>query len=99
VLAKWLATHPQILLLDEPTRGIDIHAKSEIYTLMKALAAQGIGILMASSELPEILAVSDRVMVLCEGRLTATIPIEDASETEILKHAIQQKAPIHESIQ
>ena len=75
VLAKWLATNPKILLLDEPTRGIDINAKTEIYKLMKSLAAEGMGIIMVSSELPEILAVSDRVLVMCEGELTASIPV------------------------
>lgn len=90
VLAKWLATNPQVLLLDEPTRGIDINAKAEIYKLMKSLAAQGKGIVMVSSELPEILAVSDRVLVMCEGELTATIPIEEATEAGILKFAIHK---------
>jgi ribose transport system ATP-binding protein len=90
VLAKWLATKPKILLLDEPTRGIDIHAKYDIYKLMKKLAAEGIGIVMVSSELPEILAVSDRVLVMCEGELTATFAIEQCSEATILKHAINK---------
>ena len=90
VLAKWLATNPRILLLDEPTRGVDINAKSEIYKLMKSLAAEGMGIIMVSSELPEVLAVSDRVLVMCEGELTASIPIEDATEAKILKHAIHK---------
>jgi ribose transport system ATP-binding protein len=79
-----------VLLLDEPTRGIDINAKSEIYKLMKVLAGEGMGIIMVSSELPEILAVSDRVLVMCEGTLTASIPIEDASEAEIMKYAIHK---------
>jgi ribose transport system ATP-binding protein len=90
VLAKWLATDPKILLLDEPTRGIDINAKAEIYKLMKSLANEGMGIVMVSSELPEILAVSDRVLVMCEGELTASIPIEQATEAGILKHAIHK---------
>jgi ribose transport system ATP-binding protein len=90
VLAKWLATNPKVLLLDEPTRGIDINAKTEIYKLMKSLAAEGMGIIIVSSELPEILAVSDRVLVMCEGELTANIPIEKASESEILKYAIHK---------
>ena len=90
VLAKWLATNPKILLLDEPTRGIDINAKAEIYKLMKTLSAEGMGILMVSSELPEILAISDRVLVMCEGELTASIAIENATETEILKNAIHK---------
>jgi ribose transport system ATP-binding protein len=88
VLSKWLATNPKILLLDEPTRGIDINARYEIYKLMTALAAKGIGIIMVSSELPEILAVSDRVLVIAEGKLTAEMPIEKATETNILKAAI-----------
>ena len=90
VLAKWLATNPKILLLDEPTRGIDINAKAEIYKLMKSLAGEGMGIIMVSSELPEILAVSDRVLVMCEGELTASIPIENATEQAILKYAIHK---------
>lgn len=90
VLAKWLATHPKILLLDEPTRGIDIKAKSEIYQLMKLLASDGIGIIMVSSELPEILAVSDRILVMCEGELSATVATARASEAEILKFAIHK---------
>jgi ribose transport system ATP-binding protein len=90
VIAKWLATNPKILLLDEPTRGIDINAKSEIYKLMKTLAAEGMGIIMVSSELPEILAVSDRVLVMCEGELTANLQIENTNEQEILKHAIHK---------
>jgi ribose transport system ATP-binding protein len=90
VLAKWLATNPQVLLLDEPTRGIDINAKAEIYKLMKSLAAKGMGIVMVSSELPEILAVSDRILVLCEGQLTASIPIEEATEVNILQKALHK---------
>lgn len=90
VLAKWMATHPQILLLDEPTRGIDINAKAEIYKLIKMLADEGMGIIMVSSEMPEILGVSDKVLVMTEGQLTATIPIEEATEATILKHAIHK---------
>ena len=90
VLAKWLATKPQVLMLDEPTRGIDINAKAEIYKLMKSMATQGMGIVMVSSELPEILAVSDRVLVLCEGQLTANIPIEEATEAALLKYALHK---------
>lgn len=89
VLAKWLATNPRILLLDEPTRGIDINARFEIYSLMKKLAAAGMAILLVSSELPEILTASHRVLVMAEGRLTANIPIAEATESNILKHAIQ----------
>lgn len=89
VLAKWLATNPVILLLDEPTRGIDLNAKAEIYDLIRNLASEGMGIIMVSSELPEILAVSDRILVLAGGELTACIPAENATEENILQHAIQ----------
>jgi len=88
VLAKWLATKPRVLLLDEPTRGIDINAKNEIYKLVMQLARAGLGILVVSSELPEILALSDRVLVLAEGCLTAEIPANEATEDNILKAAI-----------
>lgn len=88
ILAKWLATKPKILLLDEPTRGIDINAKAEIYKLIKELADAGLGIIMVSSELPEILAVSDRVLVLSEGKLTGDFGIEEATEEKLLKVAI-----------
>lgn len=88
VIAKWLATKPKIFLLDEPTRGIDVNAKNEIYKLVLELAAQGMGIIMVSSELPEILAVSDRVLVMAEGSITAQIPINEATEASILKAAI-----------
>jgi len=90
VLAKWLATKPAILLLDEPTRGVDINAKTEIYKLMKSLAEQGLGIIMVSSELPEIIAVSDSVLVLCEGEITASLAIETTNEQEILSYAIHK---------
>jgi rhamnose transport system ATP-binding protein len=72
VLAKWLETAPKILILDEPTRGIDVGAKAEIYALMSALAQQGLAILMISSELPEVLGMSDRVMVMSGGRVVTT---------------------------
>lgn len=88
ILGKWLATNPKILLLDEPTRGIDINAKSEIYKLIQELAASGLGIIMVSSELPEILAVSDRVLVLSEGKLTGDFDINDATEESLLTAAI-----------
>lgn len=90
VLAKWMATKPKVLLLDEPTRGVDVQAKSEIYALMKQLAAEGMGIVMVSSELPEILAVSDRVLVMCEGTLTASVPIEEATEAGLLAYALHK---------
>jgi ribose transport system ATP-binding protein len=88
VLAKWLATKPKVLMLDEPTRGIDINAKNEIYKLILQLAEEGLGIIVVSSELPEILAISDRILVLTEGSLTAEFTIGEASEENILRAAI-----------
>ncbi len=86
IIARWLLVEPKLLLLDEPTRGIDVGAKSEIYQLIRRLAGQGRAILMTSSELPELLAVADRILVLCEGRLTAIIPRAEATE-EAIMHA------------
>ena len=74
VIAKWLARDCEILFFDEPTRGIDVGAKNEIYKLLNALAAQGRAIVMISSELPEILRMSHRIAVMCEGRLTGELP-------------------------
>jgi ribose transport system ATP-binding protein len=90
VLAKWLATQPKVLLLDEPTRGIDINAKKEIYTLMDELAAAGLGVVFVSSELPEILAVSDRILVMSEGRKTAEFERAEANEENLMKAALPQ---------
>ncbi len=88
VLAKWLARKPKILMLDEPTRGIDINAKNEIYKLILQLANEGLGIIVVSSELPEILAVSDRILVMTEGAITAEFAARKATEDNILKAAI-----------
>lgn len=84
VLAKWLLTKPRILLLDEPTRGIDVGAKAEIYRLIHTLAQEGMGIIVVSSELPEILGVSDRILTFCEGRLTGEFPREEATQEKLL---------------
>ena len=83
-----MATNPKVLLLDEPTRGIDINSKREIYTLIDELAGQGLGVVMVSSELPEILAIADRIVVLSEGRKTAEFSRADATEERILKAAL-----------
>ena len=90
VLAKWLATEPKVLLLDEPTRGIDINAKREIFTLIDELARSGLGVVMVSSELPEILGLADRIMVLCEGRQTAEFERGEATEEMIVKAALPE---------
>jgi ABC-type sugar transport system ATPase subunit len=89
ILARWLLIGPRVLLLDEPTRGIDVGAKAEIYALIRRLVGQGMAILMTSSELPELLTVSDRIIVLCEGRLTAELPRSEATEEAIMHAATQ----------
>jgi len=88
VMAKWMATEPQIFILDEPTRGIDVGAKKEIYRLMDELVAQGCSILMISSELKEILGMSDRIYVMHEGRITAEYSRQDATQEKILQSAM-----------
>lgn len=87
VLAKWLSTEPQLLIVDEPTRGIDVGTKSEVHRLISDLAAQGIAILMISSELPEVLGMADRVVVMCEGRVTATLDRAEATPESVMHAA------------
>ena len=84
VLARWLATEPKLLILDEPTHGVDVGAKAEIYALIRGLAAQGIAILLISSELPEILDLSDRIVVMREGRVAGVVPRAGANEQAIM---------------
>ena len=80
VLSKWLARRPTVLIVDEPTRGIDVGAKAEVHRLLSDLAGQGVAVLMISSELPEILGMADRVLVMHEGRLTAELSRQEATE-------------------
>jgi len=84
VLSKWLFTDPQVLILDEPTRGIDVGAKFEIYSIMNDLAAQGRGIVMISSEMPELLGMCDRIYVMNEGRIVGELSAEEASQERIM---------------
>jgi ABC-type sugar transport system ATPase subunit len=88
VLAKWLAARSHVLILDEPTRGIDVGAKSEIYAIMRQLADEGVGILFISSELPEILGVSDRILVMRRGRIAAEFDAAEATEERIMRAAV-----------
>ncbi len=90
VIAKWLARDCEILFFDEPTRGIDVGAKNEIYKLLNTLAAQGRAIVMISSELPEILRMSHRIAVMCEGRLTGELPAEGTTQEDIMRLATQR---------
>lgn len=88
VLARWLAERIKVVLFDEPTRGIDVGAKSEIYTIMTELAEQGVAILMASSELPEVLGISDRVLVMRQGAVVASLTREEATRERVLELAL-----------
>jgi rhamnose transport system ATP-binding protein len=87
VLAKWLATEPKLLLIDEPTRGIDVGTKAEVHRLISELAAEGLGVLMISSELPEVLGMADRVLVMHEGRLTRELSRAEADEERVIRAA------------
>lgn len=87
VLGKWLSTNPKILILDEPTRGIDVGAKAEIYKLINELTAEGMAILLISSELPEVMGMSDRLLVMYEGKITGELSREEFSEETIMQHA------------
>ena len=80
VLARWLSTHPRVVLMDEPTRGIDVGAKHSIYELMRVLAAEGVAVLMVSSELPEVIGMSDRILVMRDGRLAGELPAGSTEE-------------------
>lgn len=91
VLSKWIYSDPDVLILDEPTRGIDVGAKYEIYTIINKLAASGKGIIVISSELPEILGICDRVYALSEGRITGQLPIEEATPESVLKLMTMEK--------
>jgi len=88
VLAKWLLTRPRLLLLDEPTRGIDVGAKADIYELMNRWTQAGMGILLITSELPELLAMSDRIVVMARGRVTAELTREEASQERVMAAAV-----------
>jgi len=85
VLSKWLFTGPEILILDEPTRGIDVGAKYEIYTIIARLAEEGKGIVVISSEMPELLGISDRIYVMNEGRIVGEMATKEASQEKIMR--------------
>lgn len=87
VLARWLATNPKLLILDEPTHGVDVGAKAEIYEMMRELAKRGIGIILISSELPEILMMSDRIVVMHEGEVTGILDRSEATEDKVMAYA------------
>jgi L-arabinose transport system ATP-binding protein len=88
VLARWLARRPTVLILDEPTRGVDVSAKAEIYTIIDELAAQGVAILVISSELPEVLGLADRIVVMRTGRVVGELARGQATEASVLALAM-----------
>jgi rhamnose transport system ATP-binding protein len=90
MLSKWLNTRPSVLILDEPTRGVDIGAKAEVHAIISELAAEGIGIILISSDLPEVLAMSDRVLVMREGRQMAIFSRQDATQESVMTAAMGQ---------
>jgi ABC-type sugar transport system ATPase subunit len=85
VIAKWLALQPKILIMDEPTRGIDVGAKAEVHTLMGKLAQEGVGVIMISSELPEILGMSDRVLCMRQGRVVGELSGDEATAEQVMR--------------
>jgi rhamnose transport system ATP-binding protein len=95
VLGKWLATDPRVLIIDEPTRGIDVGTKAEVHRLLSELAGRGMGVLMISSELPEVLGMADRVLVVREGRITAELDRSAADAENVMyaaTHALEETA-------
>jgi ribose transport system ATP-binding protein len=91
IIARWLRTRPKVLLLDDPTRGVDVGAKAELYRVIDRLCRDGLGILVTSSELPELIALCDRILVLCEGRLTGVFVRGQFSEQTLMEAATRRK--------
>ncbi|MBM7473491.1 multiple monosaccharide ABC transporter ATP-binding protein [Subtercola frigoramans] len=94
VLSKWIYSDPDVLILDEPTRGIDVGAKYEIYTIINRLAAEGKGVIVISSELPELIGICDRIYAIAEGRITGEVPIENATPETLIKYMTMEKERI-----
>lgn len=89
VVGKWLARNSKVVIFDEPTRGIDVAAKVEIYNLMNELKKQGIAVMFVSSEMPEVMGIADRIIVMCDGRITGELDARNTTQNEILTLAIQ----------
>jgi rhamnose transport system ATP-binding protein len=94
VLARWLAAEPRVLILDEPTRGIDIGAKVEVHRIVSQLAGAGLAIVLISSDLPEVLAMSDRILVMHEGRIAAELSATEATQERVMFAATGQRATV-----
>lgn len=97
LLAKWLAVEPKLLIVDEPTRGVDVGARSEIYRLLRALASRGVALVVVSSDLPEVLALADRIIVMAEGNTVGELPGDTASEEQVLRLATRYTASVAEA--
>lgn len=89
VVGKWLARDSRVVIFDEPTRGIDVAAKVEIYNLMNDLKKQGIAVMFVSSEMPEVMGIADRIIVMCDGRITGELSAQEATQNQILTYATQ----------
>jgi ABC-type sugar transport system ATPase subunit len=98
IIARWLRTRPKVLLLDDPTRGVDVGAKAELYRIIDELCRQGLGIIVTSSELPELITLCDRLLVLCEGRLTGELSRGEFTEQRIMELATQREAAPAEAV-
>ena len=95
VVGKWLARTSRVVIFDEPTRGIDVAAKVEIYHLMNDLKKKGIGVLFVSSEMPEVLGMADRILVVCDGRITGEFAAAEATQEKVLEAAMKFEAKEH----
>ena len=91
IIAKWLMMYPKVLILDEPTRGIDVGAKSEIYQIMNELTEQGVSIIMISSDMEEIMGMADRILVMCEGKISGELRKGEYTQEKILEYAAEVK--------
>ncbi len=89
VVGKWLVRNSRVVIFDEPTRGIDVGAKVEIYNLMNKLKQEGIAVMFVSSEMPEVLGIADRVIVMCDGRITGEVMAQETTQNEVLKYATE----------
>ncbi|HEX9924548.1 MAG TPA: ATP-binding cassette domain-containing protein, partial [Anaerolineae bacterium] len=99
MLSKWLNANPKLFILDEPTRGIDVGAKAEVHHMINELAAQGLGVILISSDLPEVLAMSDRILVMREGRQMGIFERDQATQENVMTAAMGQHAPIPEGVE
>ena len=98
IIARWLMNNPRIVFMDEPTHGIDVGAKSEIYSIIDQLASRGVSVILLSSELPEVLALSDRIMVMHKGKIIRTLHNDEADEFSIMHHAFNQPVETVEKV-